>query len=193
MNAGDIHLENARRATEAAKAALEAAPDDEERKNAHEEARRDQLALEEKEYTERVAKYPTDLQLRFRLGEVNYALGHFEDAMGCFQKAKEESKLRVRSGHLLGRCFAQEGWHSEAIAEYREALDAIEVTEKDRELAIRYDLMSSLIEQAREENSIELARDALDICSGIARKDITYRDIRYKRKEIDALVKELTA
>ena len=106
--------------------------------------------------------------------------------------SEEEAKLRVRSGHMLGRCFSREGWHTEAIAEFREALDASDAGDRDRELSIRYDLMLSLIEQAREDRSIETARDALDICSGIARKDITYRDIRAKRKEIDALVKELS-
>jgi hypothetical protein len=36
-----------------------------------------------------------------------------------------------------------------------------------------------------------MARDALEICSGIARKDITYRDIRAKRREIEELQKSL--
>ena len=35
--------------------------------------------------------------------------------MGCFQKSKDEPKLRTRSGHLLGRCFAPEGWHTDAV------------------------------------------------------------------------------
>ena len=35
------------------------------------------------------------------------------------------------------------------------------------------------------------AREALEICSSIARKDITYRDIRARRKHADELIKEL--
>ena len=92
---------------------------------------------------------------------------------------------------MLGRCFAAEDWHMEAIAEYKEALNALEAGNSARELAIRYDLMVSLIEHARAERSTELAREALNICSGIARRDITYRDIRGRRAEVGALIKEL--
>ena len=55
---------------------------------------------------------------------------------------------------------------------------------------MRYDLMVSLIAKAHDERSVDEAKDALEICSSIARKDITYRDIRARRKEVDALIKE---
>ena len=66
--------------------------------------------------------------------------------------------MRVRAGHMLGKCFAKEQWHMEAIGEYKDAIHAIDATEKERELAIRYDLMLSLIEEARKERSVDLAR-----------------------------------
>ena len=91
----------------------------------------------------------------------------------------------------LGKCFSHEAWHQEAVGEFREALEGIEGTEKERELPIRYDLMLSLIDLARENNSMEEAREAAEICSAIVRKDIGYRDIRVKRKEVDALIKEI--
>ena len=62
--------------------------------------------------------------------------------------------------------------------------------EAERELPIKYDLMVSLMEQARAERSGAAAREAGEICSAIVRRDISYRDIRMKRKDIDALVKE---
>ncbi len=149
------------------------------------------LAFEAKEYAERAEQYPTDRQIRYHLGEVALRQGDVDTAMGCFQKSKDEPRLRGKAGHLLGRCFAQEGWHAEAIAEYREVLSKIDATDGDLDLLVRYDMMVSLIEKARNESSEELAREALDICSSIARKDITYRDIRERRHEIDALVKSL--
>jgi len=149
------------------------------------------LEFEAKEYQERAAKYPTDRTIRYHLGEVLMRQGDTEAAMGCFQKAKDEPRLRASAGHLLGRCFAMEGWHAEAAAEYRDVLSKIDATEATRELEIRYDLMVSLIELAKSEESEAHARDALEICSGIARQDITYRDIRDRRREIDALVKGL--
>ena len=92
---------------------------------------------------------------------------------------------------MLGRCFALEDWHSEAIAEYQEVLSNIDASDKEREMDIRYDLMVSMIASSRSDSNVELARDALEICSWIARKDITYKDIRDRRKEIDQLVREL--
>ncbi len=192
MLAGDIEIDEHRRKVRAAKEQLEAKPDDPELKSQFVDTRTALLELQSKEYAERVEKYPTDRHRKFELGQVQYELGRFDDAMAQFQAAKDEPRLRVRAGHMLGKCFAKEQWHMEAIAEYKEAINAIDATEKERELAIRYDLMTSLIEHAREERSIDIAREALDICSGIARKNITYRDIRGKRKEIDQLIRDLT-
>jgi tetratricopeptide (TPR) repeat protein len=155
-------------------------------------AREELLRLKSEELNQWTERYPTDRGIRYQLGQVEYELGRTEEAMACFQAAKDEPKLRVRAGHMLGLCFAREGWHQEAIGEFKEALTHIDATERDRELMIRYDLMVSLIEHARVERSAELAREALEICSGIARKDITYRDIRAKRKEIDQVMRELS-
>ena len=135
---------------------------------------------------ERAERYPTDRFIRFELGRIEFELGNYEDAMASFQSAKDEPKLRVTGGHLLGLCFAKEGWHQEASDEFREALDGIDATTRDHELPIRYDLMVALIGRARSDNSVDYAREALEICSSIARKNITYRDIRTRRKELDA-------
>lgn len=183
MAAGDIRLDQARRATQALEAKGDA--------SGAASARKAHLDLEAQEYEERVAKYPTNNDVKMRLGEIELARGNLDNSMAQLQAAKNEPKLRVRAGHLLARCFAAEGWHREAIDEFRDALQNVEGTDKDRELSIRYDLMLSLIEEARKSRNVELAREALDICSGIARKDITYRDIRTRRREIEDLQKEL--
>ena len=191
MSAGDIKIAEAVGRTEQLREKLESNSGSGELKAEYEQAQQEQLDLQEAEYKERVEKYPTDRHLKFCLGEIEYKRAQFQDAMGCFQKAKDEPKLRARAAHMLGRCFAAEDWHMEAIAEYKDALSALEAGNSARELAIRYDLMVSLIEHARAERSTELAREALDICSGIARRDITYRDIRGRRAEVGALIKEL--
>ncbi len=192
MAAGDIKIEQRRRDYEALQAKADENPSDSVLKSQADAVRRKLLELESGEVEERVAKYPTDRPLKLRLGEVQYALGRYEDAMAALQAAKDEPKLRVRAGHLLAKCFAAENWHMEAISEFKEALSAIDVVDKDRELAIRYDLMLSLVEHARTQRDVGLAREALDICSGIVRKNATYRDIRAKRKEVDQLIRDLT-
>ncbi|MHC5023004.1 MAG: tetratricopeptide repeat protein [Planctomycetota bacterium] len=191
MAAGDIRIDQQRRAIRALHTRLEESPADDGLQAQLDEARKALLRLQAEEYEERVQRYPTDRRLKYEHGLVLVDLERFDDAMAQFQAAKDEPKLRVAAGYHLGRCFAAEGWHREAIGEYKEALGSIEATEKELELTIRYDLMVSLMGEARVEKSIELAREALDICSSIARRDITFRDIRNRRKELDQLLKEL--
>ena len=156
-------------------------------------SKRDALhALKLSEYTERTAKYPTDRTIKFGLGEVEFDLERYTDAMKRFQEAKDEPRLRVRSEYMLGRCFAKEEWHIEAIDVYKQAISHIEVANKDMELAIRYDLMISLMENARDEDSIELAKEAREICTSIVQADVTYKDIRSYRKNVDQLIKQLS-
>ena len=79
------------------------------------------------------------------------------------------------------------------VGTLREALQQLGSGETERELPIKYDLMVSLMEFARAERNGTHAREAGEICSVILRRDISYRDIRAKRKEIDALMKEFPA
>ena len=51
--------------------------------------------------------------------------------------------------------------------------------------------MQALAKKAEVDKNVDLAREAMDICSRIARKDISYRDIRDCRRNLDTLVKEL--
>ncbi|MSR19127.1 MAG: hypothetical protein EXS00_08205 [Phycisphaerales bacterium] len=192
MAAGDIQLAQARRKVSAAQESEKAHPADAVVKSAADVARGELLDLERREYTERIERYPTDRAIKFELGRVLFSMSKFDEAMACFQAAKEEARFRVQATQMLGRCFAIEGWHSEAISEFREALQGIDSSQADREQDIRYDLMSSLIESAKAEKSSQLAREAGDICSSILRKDISFRDIRAKRKEVDTLVRDLS-
>jgi tetratricopeptide (TPR) repeat protein len=191
MLAGEIRVGQARRRRDAAMKAFQADPENAGLKGEYEEVRRELLDLESRELREKQRNFPTDRSIKFELGRIEFELGNFDDAMAAFQACKDEAKLRIISTHMLGRCFAASNWHGEAIGEYREALQGLGAGEGERELPIKYDLMVSLMEQARAEKSGASAREAGEICSAIVRRDISYRDIRAKRKEIDALMKEL--
>jgi tetratricopeptide (TPR) repeat protein len=193
MAAGDILIDQHRRRIKGLEAQLEEKPDDAELSAARDATRSEMLDLQTNEYTERVAKYPTNRMLKYDLGLVQFELGDYDSAMAMFQEAKDEPKVRMSSSHMLGRCFAKEQWHIEAIQEFKEALEAIDATQRDHELPMRYDLMLSLIAHARGERDLDLAKEARDISSVIARKQIAYKDIRAKRKEIEELIKELGA
>jgi tetratricopeptide (TPR) repeat protein len=190
--AGDIRIEQAQARAGALAEKLERAAPNPELQAQHEEARKAVLELQYDELDERVKEYPTDRRLKHRLGEVLFALGRLDDAMPCFQEARDDPKIRVRAGYMLARCFAAKSWHDMAIQEYKVALERVDAGDKKTELAVLYDLMVSLMGHARTEQSPELAKEALEICSSIARKDITYRDIRACRTQVDELVKELS-
>lgn len=193
MLAGEIRIMQMRRKLNAAQKRVEKDPADAAAKAEFDALRLEFLEFEGAELRERQKNYPTDRSIKAELGRIEFELGNYEDAMAMFQACKDEAKLRITATHMLGRCFAAEGWHGEAVGEYREALGALGAGEADRELPIKYDLMVSLMELARGERNGTFAREAGEICSAIVRRDISYRDIRAKRKEIDALMKEFPA
>ena len=190
MEASDIKINMGFNQIEKLVEQFESDPSDENRERL-EKSQSELREFRKKEYQDRAAKYPTDRKIRFQLGELAIEDGDINLAMECFQKAKDEPRLRVRAGQKLGRCFATEGWYTEAIGEFKESIKALAGGEADVELSLRYDLMQSLANKARADSNIELAREAMEICSGIARKDISYRDIRDCRRDLDILAKEL--
>jgi hypothetical protein len=192
MAAGDIRIAQSRRTLRAAQERASANATDVAAQAALKAARDANLELEGAEYAERMEKYPTDCGLKAEVGRIRFELGRFEDAMPCFQQAKDEAKYRVMAAHMLGKCFAAQGWHAEAIDEFKEAVRVLDAGNAERELDIKYDLMVSLMEMAKAERNGQAARDAAEICSYILRKNIAYRDIRDRRKQVDALVKEIT-
>ena len=191
MAAGDMRIAQSRKKVRAAQERASANPADGSLQEAAQAARKANLELEAKEFAERMEKYPTDCGIKMEVGRIRFELGQFDDAMPCFQQAKDEAKYRVVAAHMLGRCFAAQNWHSEAVGEFKEAIQVLDAGNVERELDIKYDLMNSLIELARAEKDAQAARDAAEICSYILRKNIAYRDIRDRRKHVDALVKEI--
>ena len=189
MNADDLRVAAVRRAERTAREQLEQAPDNPQLQMNHDAARTKLLEIEGEVYRERVQKYPTNREMKADLGRVEYELGNYQDAMAAFQAAKDDPKLKVNSAWMLGRCFSKEGWHSEAVSEYKEALGALDMSQTEKELDIKYDLMLALMELAKLEKSAAHAKEAVDLCSAIVRKNISYKDVRTRRKEIDELVR----
>jgi tetratricopeptide (TPR) repeat protein len=191
MSADDLRLAGLRRAERQAREQLERAPDNPQFQMVHDAARSRLLNAEGEIFRERVERYPTNRELKADLGRVEFDLGRYEEAMAAFQASKDDPKLRVNSAWMLGRCFAKEGWYSEAASEFKEALGAIDSSQAERELDVKYDLMLALLELARLEKSTAHAKEAAEICSAIVRKNIGYRDVRQRRKEVDELIRTL--
>lgn len=67
------------------------------------------------EARKRVDRNPTDLQLRFELGENLVSAGHFREALPELQRARQNPNARLKAMNLLGRCYRELGMLDLAI------------------------------------------------------------------------------
>jgi tetratricopeptide (TPR) repeat protein len=59
--------------------------------------------------SERAARNPTDLQLRFELGEHLVSAGRFREAVPELQRARQNPHARLKAMNLLGCCYSELG------------------------------------------------------------------------------------
>ena len=112
---------------------------------------------------------PTDLQLRFELGERLLDSGNFNDAIPELQKARQNPNARLRAMSLLGRCFILKGMYDMAATQLETAsaeMVAMDAVKKDTlyELALLYERMN------QRDKYIKCIKD-------IAEVDYTYKDV----------------
>jgi tetratricopeptide (TPR) repeat protein len=70
---------------------------------------------------ERVGRNPTDLQLRFELGEHLLSAGHFREAVPELQRARQNPHARLKAMNLLGCCYSELGMFDLATRQLEEA------------------------------------------------------------------------
>src|SRR4051812_9155425 len=100
-------------------------------------ARSEALAVAKKERAERSIedartrseRNPTDLQLRFELGERLLEAGRLREALPELQRARQNPNARLKSMNLLGRCYTELGMLDLAAKQLEEA--AREITTMD--------------------------------------------------------------
>jgi tetratricopeptide (TPR) repeat protein len=120
----------------------------------------------------RVDKYPTDLQLRFELGQLYFQSGKLNEAIQEFQRAKENPHIRIAAMNFLGQCFAQRGMNDLAVRTFQTALkDKVVFDEEKKELVYR--LGCVLEKSGKKEEAIEQFKQ-------IYETDIGYRDVAAK-------------
>lgn len=117
-------------------------------------------------FRERVAKYPTDLRMKYKLGTALFELGEYDEAIPVLQAAQQDPRTRVRCQILLGRAFFEKDTPVQAAEVLREALDRYELTD-DHSKQLLYWLGRSL-EAA---NNIEEAKDTY---GKLLRQDYNY-------------------
>ena len=70
---------------------------------------------------ERVARDPTDLQLRFELGENFFNAGRFREAVPELQRARQNPHARLKAMNVLGCCYGELGMLDLAMKQLEDA------------------------------------------------------------------------
>jgi tetratricopeptide (TPR) repeat protein len=93
------------------------------------QAKKQQTELSIDEARKRSERNPTDLQLRFQLGERLVEAGRLREALPELQRARHNPNARLKSMNLLGRCYRDLGMLDLAAKQLEEA--AKEITTMD--------------------------------------------------------------
>ena len=120
----------------------------------------------------RVERYPTDLQIRFELGQLYFQTGKITEAIAEFQKAQANPQKRLQSMSYLGQCFAARGMNDMAARKLQEALKE-KTGFDDEKKELIYALGCILEKMGKRE-------EAMQQFSQIYEVDISYKDVAAK-------------
>ncbi|TWT39971.1 Tetratricopeptide repeat protein [Phycisphaerae bacterium RAS1] len=129
LKADDIRLRQMKRRISALKEKAAAGGADADRASLK-AASHDYLHAEHEIIRERVAQYPTDLRLKYRLGQVLFSMGQFDETIPILQAAQAEPKYRVRCQLLMGCAFFEKKQFSPATEVLADALASYELTDE---------------------------------------------------------------
>ncbi|UCG15711.1 MAG: hypothetical protein JSV19_10495 [Phycisphaerales bacterium] len=140
-------------------------------KDAIRNARIKQLQFEIPAFKERVAKYPTDLRMRYEYGVRLFAARKHDEAIPCFQQSRGDPKVRIGSLLHLGRCFYEKQYHSEAIATLEEARANYEISDDQIAKELLYWLGRAQADDGQ-------AKAAAKTFGTLLQVDYNYKDVR---------------
>ena len=113
----------------------------------------------------RVAENPTDLQLRYELGEVLIKAGMYTEAIPELQRAKQNPNARLKAMNLLGQCYVEKNMLDIAVKQFRDAASettAMDSTKKD----ITYRLGLVLEKMGKKDDYIECMKQIYEVDYG---------------------------
>lgn len=136
--------------------------------------RLDQLQAQRQEFQlnecrRRAERFPTDLQIRFELGQLYFSAGKIGEAIQELQKAVGNPHKRVQSMYYLGQCFAQRRMYDLAARQFETALKEKPVFDEEKK-ELHYCLGCALDNMGRKE-------EAIDQFKRIYETDIGYKDV----------------
>jgi tetratricopeptide (TPR) repeat protein len=130
------------------------------------------IAFQLEDCRQRAEKYPTDLQIRFELGQLYYQAGKVSEAIQEFQKAQNNPQRRLAAIMYLGRCFAKRGMNDMAARKFQDALKE-KLNFDDEKKEMLYELGCVYEKMNKPDEAIEHFKQ-------IYEADIGYRDVAAK-------------
>lgn len=134
------------------------------------QAQRQSLLVEDAR--KRAELYPSDLLIRFELGELYFQAGRISEAIAELQKAQNNPNRRITAMNLLAQCFARRGMNDLAARKFQEAIKEKLVFD-DEKKELLYQLGCVLEKIGRKEDAIEQFKL-------IYEQDVAYRDVMAK-------------
>ncbi|GAT35134.1 tetratricopeptide repeat-containing protein [Terrimicrobium sacchariphilum] len=134
-----------------------------------EDIKRQRAALLFEEAQKRVERNPTDLALRFELGEILVAAGNYKDAIPELQRAQQNPSVRLRAMSLLGECYTGRGMYdlaSKILEKAKSELYQMDATKKE----ITYKLGMVFEKMGQADKCIECMKEIYEV-------DYSFRDV----------------
>jgi tetratricopeptide (TPR) repeat protein len=132
----------------------------------------EKLSFQLAECQKRVEKYPTDLAIRFELGQLYFQAGKIGEAIAEFQKAQGNPNKRLAAMSLLAQCFAKRKMFDLAARTLQNAIKEKPGFDEEKKDLI-YQLGCVLEGMGKKEDAIEQFKV-------IYEADISYKDVAAK-------------
>jgi tetratricopeptide (TPR) repeat protein len=137
-----------------------------------EKLKAEKVAYQMAECQRRVEKYPTDLAIRFEMGQLYYNAGKYSEAIQEFQKAQGNPHKRLAAMNGLAQCFFKKKMYDFAVRTLLTAVkEKVGFDEEKKELI--YQLGCAYEAMGKKEEAIEQFKI-------IYENDIGYKDVSKK-------------
>jgi predicted Zn-dependent protease len=132
----------------------------------------EKTAFQLAECRSRAEKYPTDLAIRFELGQLLFQTGEYREATAEFQKAQANPHKRLAAMSCLAQCFAKRKMFDLAADKLQDAIKEKPAFDEEKKELI-YNLGCVY-------ESMDKKEDAIAQFKQIFREDADYRDVGAK-------------